>query len=100
MNTPQKFDSLAMLRLIANDCTLDLGPRFAHPRLIAHQTQVPIGGRSTIAVCSYRRIGSSFMVHLASLAHTTSKAGIIGITRQLAMEGREHGIRANSISPG
>jgi hypothetical protein len=25
---------------------------------------------------------------------------IIGMTRQLAMEGREHGIRANSISPG
>jgi NAD(P)-dependent dehydrogenase (short-subunit alcohol dehydrogenase family) len=25
--------------------------------------------------------------------HTTAKAGIIGMTRQLAMEGREHGIR-------
>jgi NAD(P)-dependent dehydrogenase (short-subunit alcohol dehydrogenase family) len=38
--------------------------------------------------------------NLGSLAHTTAKAGIIGMTRQLAMEGREHGIRANSISPG
>jgi len=38
--------------------------------------------------------------NLPSLAHTTAKAGIIGMTRQLAMEGREHGIRANSISPG
>jgi len=37
---------------------------------------------------------------LPSLAHITAKAGIIGMTRQLAMEGREHGIRANSISPG
>jgi NAD(P)-dependent dehydrogenase (short-subunit alcohol dehydrogenase family) len=37
---------------------------------------------------------------LPSLAHTTNKAGIIGMTRQLAFEGREHGIRANSISPG
>jgi NAD(P)-dependent dehydrogenase (short-subunit alcohol dehydrogenase family) len=37
---------------------------------------------------------------LPSLAHTTAKAGIVGMTRQLAMEGREHGIRANSISPG
>jgi NAD(P)-dependent dehydrogenase (short-subunit alcohol dehydrogenase family) len=37
---------------------------------------------------------------LPSLAHTTNKAGIIGMTRQLAMEGREHSIRANSISPG
>ena len=37
---------------------------------------------------------------LGSLAHTTAKAGIIAMTRQLAMEGREYGIRANSISPG
>ena len=37
---------------------------------------------------------------LPSLAHSTNKAGIIAMTRQLAMEGREHGIRANSISPG
>src|SRR5437870_2271180 len=37
---------------------------------------------------------------LGSLAHTTAKAGVIAMTRQLAMEGREHRIRANSISPG
>jgi hypothetical protein len=34
-----------------------------------------------------------------SLAHTTAKAGII-MTRQLAIEEREHGLRPNSISPG
>ena len=37
---------------------------------------------------------------IASLSHTTNKAGIIGMTRQLAMEGSTHGIRVNSISPG
>jgi len=37
---------------------------------------------------------------LASLSHTTNKAGIMGMTRQLALEGSEHGIRVNSISPG
>jgi NAD(P)-dependent dehydrogenase (short-subunit alcohol dehydrogenase family) len=37
---------------------------------------------------------------LPSLAHTTNKAAIIGMTRQLALEGSEHGIRVNSISPG
>ena len=37
---------------------------------------------------------------LGGLAHTTAKMGIVGMTKQLAMEGREHGIRANSISPG
>jgi NAD(P)-dependent dehydrogenase (short-subunit alcohol dehydrogenase family) len=37
---------------------------------------------------------------LASLSHTTNKAAIAAMTRQLAMEGSEHGIRVNSISPG
>lgn len=37
---------------------------------------------------------------LPSLAHSTNNAGIVAMTRQLAMEGREYGIRANSISPG
>ena len=37
---------------------------------------------------------------LGGLAHATAKMGIVGMTKQLAMEGREYGIRANSISPG
>jgi len=37
---------------------------------------------------------------LASLSHTTNKAAISAMTRQLAMEGSEYGIRVNSISPG
>jgi NAD(P)-dependent dehydrogenase (short-subunit alcohol dehydrogenase family) len=37
---------------------------------------------------------------LGSLAHSTAKAGVIAMTRQLAMEGHQYGIRANSISPG
>jgi NAD(P)-dependent dehydrogenase (short-subunit alcohol dehydrogenase family) len=44
--------------------------------------------------------GSLSFKLLPALAHTTNKAAIIGMTRQLAMEGSEHGIRANSISPG
>lgn len=34
------------------------------------------------------------------LAHTTAKAGVIGMTRHLAMEGAPLGIRVNAISPG
>ncbi|CAG8896682.1 unnamed protein product [Penicillium egyptiacum] len=34
------------------------------------------------------------------IAHTAAKGGVIAMTRQLAMEGRAHGIRANSISLG
>jgi NAD(P)-dependent dehydrogenase (short-subunit alcohol dehydrogenase family) len=37
---------------------------------------------------------------LGALSHATAKAGIIAMSRQLAMEGRDHGIRVNSISPG
>src|SRR5258707_10691915 len=44
--------------------------------------------------------GSLSFKLLPSLAHTTNKAAIIGMTRQLAMEGGAHGIRVNSISPG
>jgi NAD(P)-dependent dehydrogenase (short-subunit alcohol dehydrogenase family) len=35
-----------------------------------------------------------------ALAHTAGKGGVLAMTRQLAMEGAPHGIRANSISPG
>jgi NAD(P)-dependent dehydrogenase (short-subunit alcohol dehydrogenase family) len=44
--------------------------------------------------------GSLSFKGIPSLAHTTNKAGIIGMTRQLALEGSEHGIRVNSVSPG
>ena len=37
---------------------------------------------------------------LPGLAHSAAKGGVLAMTRQLAMEGRTHGIRANSISPG
>lgn len=53
---------------------------------------VVVNTASLTALMSFKNLGS--------LAHTTAKAGIIGMTRQLAMEGREHGIRVNSISPG
>ena len=35
-----------------------------------------------------------------SIAHAATKAGVIAMTRELALEGGPHGIRANSISPG
>ena len=34
------------------------------------------------------------------VAHSASKAGVIGATRQLAAEGAGHGIRVNAIRPG
>ena len=37
---------------------------------------------------------------LPQVAHATAKAGIIGMTKQLAVEGAPFGIRVNCISPG
>jgi NAD(P)-dependent dehydrogenase (short-subunit alcohol dehydrogenase family) len=65
--------------------------RAAWPYLKASRGVV-VNTASLTALMSFKNLGS--------LAHTTAKAGIIGMTRQLAMEGRSHGIRANSISPG
>src|SRR6266403_3879950 len=65
--------------------------RAAWPHLKASHGVV-VNTASLNALMSFKMLGS--------LAHTTAKAGISAMTRQLAMEGREHGIRANSISPG
>jgi NAD(P)-dependent dehydrogenase (short-subunit alcohol dehydrogenase family) len=65
--------------------------RAAWPHLKASHGVV-VNTASLTALMSFKNLGS--------LAHTTAKAGVIGMTRQLAMEGRDHGIRANSISPG
>lgn len=37
---------------------------------------------------------------LPALAHGAAKGAVLSMTRQLAMEGAAHGLRANSISPG
>ena len=65
--------------------------RAAWPYLKASRGVI-VNTASLTAMMSFKNLGS--------LSHTTAKAGIIGMTRQLAMEGRDHGIRANSISPG
>jgi NAD(P)-dependent dehydrogenase (short-subunit alcohol dehydrogenase family) len=43
---------------------------------------------------------SAHMPEIYDGAYTPSKAGVIGLTRMLAMEWAEHNIRVNSISPG
>lgn len=47
------------------------------------------------SVCGMR--GSD---NLGASAHATTKAGVIGLTKQLALEGGPHWIRVNTISPG
>lgn len=63
----------------------------AWPHLVAR------GGGSVISTSS----GSAHVGFLGgSAAHAATKAGVLGLTRQLAVEGGPHGIRANALSPG
>jgi NAD(P)-dependent dehydrogenase (short-subunit alcohol dehydrogenase family) len=56
------------------------------------------GGGSIINVASV----SAKMAYkvLPAVAHAAAKGGVLAMTRQLALEGAKHNIRANTISPG
>ncbi|WP_107657324.1 SDR family NAD(P)-dependent oxidoreductase [Nocardia suismassiliense] len=56
------------------------------------------GGGSIITVGSIAGHRGSKL--FATAAHAAAKGAVIALTRQLAIEGAPHGIRANSISPG
>ena len=56
------------------------------------------GGGVVINIASNAGLmGSPYM---PMVGHSAAKAGVIGLTRQVAVEGAPHGIRAVSISPG
>jgi NAD(P)-dependent dehydrogenase (short-subunit alcohol dehydrogenase family) len=64
----------------------------AWPHLIKHE------GGSIINMGSVS--GKQAYEVLPGFAHMAAKGGVIAMTKQLAMEGGAHGLRANSISPG
>jgi NAD(P)-dependent dehydrogenase (short-subunit alcohol dehydrogenase family) len=69
-----------------------LACRAAWPHLVAR------GGGSIVnfaSVNAYMALQGS-----AAVAHCAGKGGVLAMTRQLAMEGGPHRIRANTISPG
>ncbi len=71
--------------------TVFLACKASWPHMIAR------GGGSIINFASanaYHALEGS-----AALAHCAGKGGVLAMTRQLAMEGGPHGIRANTISP-
>jgi NAD(P)-dependent dehydrogenase (short-subunit alcohol dehydrogenase family) len=65
----------------------------AWPHLVAR------GGGSIINIGSISGM-SALAQTPGNIAHAATKAAVIAITRELALEGGPHGIRANSISPG
>lgn len=60
----------------------------------------PLKGSRGVVLSMGSLNGSLSFKLIPSFAHTTNKAAIIGMTRQLALEGSENGIRVNSISSG
>jgi len=64
----------------------------AWPHMIARGGGSIINVASTSAKVAYKA--------LPGIAHTAAKGGVLAMTRQLAMEGGKHKIRANTISPG
>ena len=68
-----------------------LATRAAWPALIKSGGTI-VNTASAVAWLAYEVLGS--------VAHAAAKGGVLAMTRQLAMEGRKHGIRANSVSPG
>ena len=62
------------------------------PHMVARRAGSIINVGSTSGHIAYRV--------LPAIAHCAAKGGVIAMTRQLAMEGGPHRVRANSISPG
>lgn len=55
-------------------------------------------GGSVINACSGN--ASMGVAPMGFAAHAAAKAGVLGLTRQLAAEGAEYGIRVNAVTPG
>jgi NAD(P)-dependent dehydrogenase (short-subunit alcohol dehydrogenase family) len=55
------------------------------------------GGASVINTSSSN---GTFGIPLGFAAHGAAKAGVLGLTRQLATEGAQHRVRVNAITPG
>src|SRR6202451_3083429 len=62
------------------------------PHLVARRGGSIINVASTSAKVAYKA--------LPGIAHTAAKGGVLAMTRQMAMEGGKHNIRANTVSPG
>jgi len=101
--------------LVNNAGTLDHVAQFAHqrPDLWERDLRVNLTGAFNCAQAVWphlRERGWGRIVNMASVAGTlggfgqasysTTKSGILGLTKTLAMEGGRHGITCNAIVPG
>jgi 3-oxoacyl-[acyl-carrier protein] reductase len=111
--TVEEFGSVDIL--INNAATLDHVGQFhdQSPELWERDLRVNLSGSFNCAQAVWPHMqerGWGRIVNMASVAGTlggfgqasysTTKAGVLGLTRTLAMEGGRHGITANAIVPG
>ncbi|MGB0093137.1 MAG: SDR family oxidoreductase [Solirubrobacteraceae bacterium] len=76
---------------------LNLVAPFALSRLAANRMRDG-GGRSIVNVASV--MGLRSIGQIPDAAYVASKAGIIGLTRELASQWGRYGIRVNAVAPG
>ncbi len=111
--TAAEFGSVDIL--VNNAGTLDHAAQFQHqsPELWERDLRVNLTGAFNCAQAVWphmRERAWGRIVNMASVAGTlggfgqasysTTKAGLLGLTRTLAMEGARHGITCNAIVPG
>jgi len=71
---------------------------FALSCLAAEQMRSNGGGRSIVNIASV--MGLRSIGEIPDAAYVASKAGIIGLTRELASQWGRYGIRVNAVAPG
>ena len=81
----------------ANVLELNLTAPFALSRLAAQRMRDG-GGRSIVNIASL--MGLRSIGEIPDAAYVASKAGIIGLTRELASQWGRYGIRVNAVAPG
>jgi NAD(P)-dependent dehydrogenase (short-subunit alcohol dehydrogenase family) len=78
---------------------LNLTAPFGLSRLVAEEMRAfDDGGRSIVNIASV--MGLRSIGEIPDAAYVASKAGIIGLTRELASQWGRYGIRVNAVAPG
>ncbi len=66
----------------------------------AARRMIPAGGGNIINIASIAGLLGCPTETLSAVGYSCSKAGLIGLTRDLAVKWARHGIRVNAIAPG